>query len=55
MSVLEQVVEGRPARLEQEPEEEEVSLLAGHMQEDVTTTNQKPLRLGLLKVLNPYN
>ncbi|BDA43395.1 Transcription initiation factor TFIID subunit 5 [Coccomyxa sp. Obi] len=44
-----QVVQGKPAKLEHEPDEEEVSLLAGHMQEDVSTTNQKPLLLGLLK------
>jgi hypothetical protein len=45
-----QIVEGRPAELEQETDEEEVSLLAGHMQEDVAATNQKPLLMGLLKV-----
>lgn len=45
-----QVAQGKPAKLEHEPEEEEVSLLAGHMQEDVSTTNQKPMLLGLLKV-----
>lgn len=50
MSTGMQVVQGKPAKLEHEPEEEEVSLLAGHMQEDVSTTNQKPLLLGLLKV-----
>ena len=45
-----QVVQGKPAKLEHEPDEEEVSLLTGHMQEDVSATNQKPLLLGLLKV-----
>ena len=46
-----QVVEGKPAALEQEPGEEEVSLLTGHMREDVAATNQGPLLLSLLKVL----
>ncbi|EIE22407.1 putative TAF5 [Coccomyxa subellipsoidea C-169] len=46
-----QVVQGKPAKLEHEPEEEEVSLLTGHMQEDVSATNQKPLLLGLLRVM----
>ncbi len=50
MSAGIKVVQGKPAKLEHEPEDEEVSLLAGHMQEDVSTTNQKPLLLGLLKV-----
>ncbi len=44
------MVQGKPAKLEHEPEEEEVSLLTGHMQEDVSATNQKPLLLGLLRV-----
>ena len=46
-----QVVEGKPAALEQEPGEEEVSLLTGHLGEDAAATNQGPLLLSLLKVL----
>ena len=49
-----QVVQGKPASLEQEAGEEEVSLLTGHMQEDVSATNQKPLLLGLLKVFSMH-
>lgn len=44
-----QVTDGKPAALELEPGEEEVSLLAGHMRDDVAAVNAQPLQLGLLK------
>ncbi len=47
------MAEGKPAALEQEPGEEEVSLLAGHMRDDTAALNQQPLTLGLLKARLP--
>lgn len=51
-----QIKEGLPARLEQDPEAEEVSLLTGQAYGDAAVVNddqQEPLELGLRKV-SPY-
>ena len=48
-----QIKEGLPARLEQDPEAEEVSLLTGQAYGDAAVVNddqQEPLELGLRKV-----
>ena len=48
-----QIKEGLPARLEQDPEAEEVSLLTGQAYGDAAAVNvdsQDPLELGLRKV-----
>ena len=51
-----QIKEGLPARLEQDPEAEEVSLLTGQAYGDAAAVNvdkQDPLELGLRKVRLP--
>ena len=51
-----QIKEGLPARLEQDPEAEEVSLLTGQAYGDAAAVNvdsQDPLELGLRKVCGP--
>ena len=51
-----QIKEGLPAKLEQDPEAEEVSLLTGQAYGDAAAVNvdkQDPLELGLRKVRLP--